>query len=56
MQSFELCLPTRVVFGEGAISKTGEILKEFGEKVFVISYERALMEKIGVLGAPVGFH
>jgi alcohol dehydrogenase YqhD (iron-dependent ADH family) len=33
MQSFEFCIPTKVIFGEGSIEKTGEAVKEFGKYI-----------------------
>ena len=48
MNDFQLQLPTKVIFGAGSISRLGEIAKEFGGKAFILTYDRELMEEIGI--------
>ena len=48
MYDFQLQLPTKVIFGAGSVSRLGEITKEFGRRAFVITYDQALMEDIGI--------
>ena len=50
MQPFELCLPTKIVFGEGTVKKLGGIAREFGKKVFLLTYDKIIMEQTGILG------
>lgn len=49
MYPFEYHIPTRIVFGEGTVKRTGEISSEFGKRVMLVSYEKDLIEKIGFL-------
>ena len=35
MNNFELCNPTRIVFGDDAMEKIGELIRPFGKKVLV---------------------
>jgi Uncharacterized oxidoreductases, Fe-dependent alcohol dehydrogenase family len=48
MTSFEFCIPTKIIFGEGTVAKTGETVKEFGKKVLLLSYEESLLKKMGI--------
>ena len=48
MYSFELELPTKVVFGDDSIQKLGEITAGFGKKAMLVTYDKALMEQIGL--------
>ncbi len=50
MNSFELCLPTRVIFGEGRISEVGKWALEYGKKAFVLTYDEEFVRNIGFLG------
>ena len=36
MNNFELCIPTKIIFGSGTIEKTGEIAKAYGKKVMLV--------------------
>jgi alcohol dehydrogenase len=47
MFPFELHLPTKVVFGEGTISKIGEISSTFGKKAMLVSYDEDLIKSFG---------
>jgi alcohol dehydrogenase YqhD (iron-dependent ADH family) len=49
MQSFEFCIPTKVIFGEGSIEKTGEAVKEFGKKTLLVSYDETILKSMGIL-------
>lgn len=49
MQAFDYCNPTRVVFGCGRISQLGEIASQYGNKVLFLTYDREIVEKIGLL-------
>lgn len=48
MQAFEFCIPTKIIFGEGSASRLGEVIKNYGRKVFLLTYEKKLMEQIGI--------
>ncbi len=41
---FEFSVPTKVIFGEGVIDRLGEITKEYGGRVFLVSDARAMQE------------
>ncbi len=47
MNSFELCLPTKIVFGEGRVAEIGEIAATFGKKAFVLTYDEEFVKGIG---------
>ena len=38
MHKFEWNLPTKIVYGLGELSRLGELSKEFGKKVFLVTY------------------
>ncbi len=38
MHKFEWNLPTKIVYGPGELSRLGELSKEFGKKVFLVTY------------------
>jgi alcohol dehydrogenase YqhD (iron-dependent ADH family) len=48
MNSFEYCIPTRIIFGADTVSGIGELVKGFGKKVLLISYSKASLEKYGI--------
>lgn len=48
MQGFEYCIPTKVVFGEGVVNQVGENVKKLGNKVLLVSYDKEVVESIGV--------
>lgn len=48
MFPFELCLPTKIVFGEGTINRVGEQASVFGKKAFLITYDEKFAKEIGV--------
>lgn len=50
MRSFEYCIPTKVVFGEGTVNEVGENVKTLGKKVLLVTYDKATVEAIGVYG------
>ena len=47
MYPFEYYIPTKIVFGEGNVQKTGEIAAGFGKKALLISYDEDLVKKLG---------
>ncbi len=47
MYPFEYYIPTKVVFGEGNVKKTGEIAAGFGKKALLVSYDEDLVKKLG---------
>lgn len=49
MHSFDYCNPTRIVFGCGRLAELGAIASGFGKKVLFVTYDREMMEKIGLL-------
>jgi alcohol dehydrogenase YqhD (iron-dependent ADH family) len=38
MHNFEWNLPTKIVYGQGELSRLGELSKEFGKKAFLVTY------------------
>ena len=59
MESFELCVPTKVVFGAGAVERAGEEAKAIGSTALIVtgrgSAERSgLLEKVEGLLADAG--
>ncbi|MEI6101696.1 MAG: iron-containing alcohol dehydrogenase, partial [Eubacteriales bacterium] len=48
MYPFELRLPTKVVFGDNTVAKIGDIAGEYGQKAFVLTYDKELMQNIGI--------
>jgi len=49
MFPFEYYIPTKVVFGEGEVAKTGELAAGFGKKAVLVSYDEEFIKSIGVL-------
>ena len=49
MQPFDFCRPTKVVFGAGRIAELGKIAAGYGSKVLFVTYDKAMMESIGLL-------
>jgi len=47
MNPFEYHIPTKIVFGEGTVSKAGEIASSFGKKALLVSYEEDLIKQLG---------
>ena len=47
MQSFEYCTPTRLIFGQGVITKLPEVLGRLGKKV-LLTYGGGSIKKIGL--------
>jgi hypothetical protein len=48
MFPFEYHIPTKIVFGEGTISRLGEISAEFGKKVMLVSYDESFIKSVGL--------
>ena len=47
MQNFDYQTPTRLIFGEGAISNLSEVMKAFGKKV-LLTYGGGSIQKLGL--------
>jgi len=47
MQNFEYCTPTRIVFGEGVISKLPQVIGQLGKKV-LLTYGGGSIKRIGL--------
>lgn len=47
MYEFEFDMPTKVVFGEGAVAKTGGIAVTFGKKALLLTYDEDFVKKVG---------
>jgi alcohol dehydrogenase YqhD (iron-dependent ADH family) len=48
VQAFELCIPTRIIFGEGTVNNLGDVVKQFGSNAFLVTYDKSFMKKIGI--------
>ncbi|KAA9030610.1 iron-containing alcohol dehydrogenase [Niallia endozanthoxylica] len=48
MLNFTLNIPTKIIFGKGEVSRTGEIVKEYGKKVLLVT-GRTSTKKTGSL-------
>lgn len=49
MFPFEYYIPTKVIFGEGTIDRTGELALNFGKKAMLVSYDEEFIKTIGIL-------
>jgi alcohol dehydrogenase YqhD (iron-dependent ADH family) len=47
MHPFEFDMPTKVVFGEGAVAKVGGIAAGFGKKALLVTYDEDFVKKVG---------
>lgn len=47
MQNFDYCTPTRLIFGEGVISRLPEVMKPLGKKI-LLTYGGGSIKKIGI--------
>ena len=47
MQNFDYMTPTRLIFGEGVISKLPEVMQSFGKKI-LLTYGGGSIKKIGL--------
>ena len=36
MQAFELCIPTKIIFGESRVSEVGKLAKQYGDKLLMV--------------------
>ena len=50
MENFEFCSPTRFVFGRGAESKTGELVRKYGGTKVLLHFGGGSVKKNGVYG------
>jgi alcohol dehydrogenase len=48
MFPFEYYIPTKIVFGEGTISRLGEITSSFGKKALLVTYDEELVRSLGL--------
>lgn len=48
INSFEFFTPTKVIFGCGSIKESGRVIREFGDRVLLVTGRRA-MKKTGIL-------
>ena len=48
MQIFQFHMPTKLIFGPGAIERLGEMVKPIGKKAFLVT-GRSSMKKLGIL-------
>ena len=53
MFPFEYHLPTKVIFGEGEISKLGEVASTFGKKAMLVTYDEEFVKSVGFLDKAV---
>lgn len=49
MNSCEYYLPTKVIFGEGEISRLGEVASSFGKKALIVTYDEMTVSGLGFL-------
>lgn len=47
MYNFEFSIPTKVIFGDGEIRRTGEQAALFGKKALLVTYDEALVKELG---------
>jgi hypothetical protein len=47
MNNFEFCLPTKIIFGEGEVSRIGQEALNFGKKAMLITYDETLVKDLG---------
>ncbi len=47
MKNFELCIPTKIVFGKGRVSEIGSCAKEYGKKLLLV-YGKSSIKKSGI--------
>ncbi len=47
MVSFEFSVPTKIIFGEGEVCRTGEQAARFGRKALLVTYDEALVKELG---------
>jgi alcohol dehydrogenase YqhD (iron-dependent ADH family) len=47
MHAFEFDMPTKAVFGEGAVAKVGAIAATFGKKALLLTYDEDFVKKVG---------
>jgi alcohol dehydrogenase YqhD (iron-dependent ADH family) len=48
MFPFEYYIPTRIVFGEGTVSRMGELTASFGKKAMLVTYDEDFVKSIGL--------
>lgn len=48
MKSFEYCIPTKIIFGEGSVKQAGESVAQFGKKILMVTYDENIAKEIGV--------
>ena len=53
MFSFEYHMPTKIVFGEGEVKRTGELAAAWGKKAMLVTYDEMFVKEIGFYGKVV---
>ena len=47
MYAFEFEMPTKIVFGEGEVSRVGEQAAAFGKKAMLVTYDEDFVKQVG---------
>lgn len=47
MHAFEFDMPTKAIFGEGAVAKVGSLAAGFGKKALLVTYAEDFVKKVG---------
>jgi len=47
MYAFEFSMPTRAIFGEGAVAQAGSVVAGFGKKALLLTYDENLVKELG---------
>lgn len=47
MYAFEFSMPTRAIFGEGAVAQVGSVVAGFGKKALLLTYDENLVKELG---------
>ena len=48
MRPFNFCIPTEMIYGKGRVKEAGEQVKLRGDKVLLLSYDKMVLEQIGI--------
>ena len=49
MFPFEYHIPTKIIFGEGTVNKTGRNCASFGKKAMLVTYDEKFVKSLGLL-------
>ena len=47
MYAFEFSMPTKAIFGEGAVAQVGSVAAGFGKKALLLTYDENLVKELG---------